>query len=102
MRIMSGTVTPVRCGRRQGFSRGARGRQPARSEVDNPVIRGPDIKGHRVAFPAGLLCSVGDLGRSVVQPADRRQQARVVDCGQVMSCGHITRAGERAKLLEAA
>ena len=70
--------------------------------MDNPVNRGPHIKGHRVAFPAGLLCSVGDLGRSVVQPADHRQQERVVDCGQVMSCGRITRAGERAKLLEAA
>ena len=58
---------------RQGFSRGAGGRQPARSQVDHPVNRGPAIKGHRVAFPAGLLCSVGDLGRSVIQSADHRQ-----------------------------
>ena len=70
--------------------------------MDEAVKGGPYIEGHRVAFPAGVLCSVGDLGRSVVQPADHRQQERVVECGQVMSCGRITRAGERAKLLEAA
>src|SRR6201991_1136824 len=70
--------------------------------MDYPIKRDPDIKGHRVAFPAGLLCSVGDPGRSVVQPADHHQQERVVHCGKVMSCGRITRAGERAKRLEAA
>ena len=55
---------------RQGFGRGARSRQPARREMDHPINRDPDIKGHRVAFPAGLLCSLGDLGRSVIQPAE--------------------------------
>src|SRR6202012_697712 len=52
--------------------------------------------------PAGLLYSLDDLGRSFVRLADRRDQDRVVECGEVMSCGHITSAGERANLLEAA
>jgi hypothetical protein len=62
-------------------STAARGRQPARSQVDNPAEGGPDCKGHRVTFPAGLLYSVSDPDRSVIQPADRRQQVRVVGCG---------------------
>jgi hypothetical protein len=71
--------------------------------MDTPDNLGPHIKGHRVAFPAGALCSVGDLDRSVVQPAHHHQQVRVVhDSGQVMICVHITRAGKRASLLEAA
>src|SRR5260370_870014 len=35
-------------------------------------------------------------------PADHHKQERVVYCGEVMSFGRITRAGEHAKLLEAA
>jgi hypothetical protein len=69
--------------------------------MDPPVSQGPETEGHRVAFPAGSLCTVGDLGRSLVHPAHHRQQDRVVQCGQVMICPHITRAGKHASLLEA-
>jgi len=70
--------------------------------VDNPVHRDPDIQGHCVAFPAGLLYPIGDLGCSIVQSTDQCQQDRAVVCGQVMSCGRITRAGKHTNLLEAA
>ena len=96
MRNTSASVAPFDYGGRLGFNRGAGGRQPARSEMDTPDNQGPHIKGHRVAFPAGVLCSVGDLDRSVVQPSHHRQQVRVVHgSGQTMICVHITRGQAR-------
>ena len=85
MRSMSGSVAPVGCGggRDSAAARAADNRPAARWTL--PPIDGPHIKGHRVAFPAGLLCAVGDLGRSVVQPADHCQQVCVVHRGIGMS-----------------
>ena len=87
---------------RQGLRRVASGRQPARSEVDQPTKDGPASEGHRVAFPAGLPYAVGDPGRRVVQPADHCQQVCVVHSGIGMRQRRVIRVGERAKLFEAA
>ena len=56
IRIMSRSVAPSAVGA-AAINRGASGSQPARGEMDPRVNIGPDIKGHRVAFPAGFLCS---------------------------------------------
>jgi hypothetical protein len=87
---------------RQGISRVASGRQPARSEVDPPTKDGPGSEGQRVAFAAGLLYAFGDPGGRVVQSADHCQQVCVEHPGIGMCQRRFIRVGEWAKLFEAA